>query len=332
MFLLKYDIRHIRAFIFKNNKLIFSHFEDSLLPLSKYLFSTSSTIQISKNILNKCHCFRFALSYSPYKLILSFNHSLCIIFESDDQQIYFEMSADRAMYWKTIFEEDMENAPIYDSLNLLHPGKEHLIEFFHECGINIQKYLRIIDVYYEGDFFCLPLEFLSEHIIPRHFIKSENQNPKKSSSKIEKFSMIYDPDLERAHEESLKIINLLKLKQLELDMYHPDILMVSAHGLIDATKSFLPNETLEDLIDQIYPQIVIFNSCLLAQKSLGVIQKFLDKGSDVIASPFYTSIDKTIFGPLLRFLHVEGDMFYIFAIASLFYPRISKYFRYITRY
>ncbi|MGL5956331.1 MAG: hypothetical protein ACRC0X_06990, partial [Brevinema sp.] len=51
------------------------------------------------------------------------------------------------------------------------------------------------------------------------------------------------------------------------------------------------------------------------------------KGSIVIASPFYTLCEKTIFGPLLRFLNNSSHIWTAFCLLKIFYPKIYKYFR-----
>jgi hypothetical protein len=148
-------------------------------------------------------------------------------------------------------------------------------------------------------------------------------------ARIHRAAIMYDPDLDLSKEESLYTLKLLEKRAYILDQHNPDLVLVSAHGMIDQDKSYLVNKVLESLVLEKSPKVIIFNSCLLAQCPQGIIQNFLDKGCVVIASPFYTLCNKTIFGPLLRFLNdSSGDSVWkALMILKIFYPRIYRYFR-----
>ncbi|MGL4561403.1 MAG: hypothetical protein ACRCV0_03835 [Brevinema sp.] len=304
------------------------------MMLAPYLFSYSAHLPFSQQKLEKYRALVNALQQkSQYTLTIYYDDDLIFTFQNQEQKITSSMSSQRAFYWSDQFHQATKMASIYDSLNVNDQREELLLRFLEEMGISFPQEFFILNVIYQGRYFYVPFEFLSGKVLPKHIfccLDTITQQSIHSQERL-KFAMMFDPDLATSYPESLKVLKLLEIKDFSFDQQYPDIILVSAHGAIDEKSNFLENKSLEEIIKNIsLPKIIIFNCCLLAQKHEGIIKYFTDQGTDVIASPFYTLADKTIFPALLRFFIPNGNMFEIFAVAGIFYPRLFRYFRYIT--
>ncbi|MGL4394294.1 MAG: hypothetical protein ACRCS8_03625 [Brevinema sp.] len=318
--LLRFDGRHIRSYKAKDDFLSFARFEDELEPLAPYLFAHSTDITISHNTLQKC----YALVKAPrYTLRVFHSNELKIVFQNQ----ICSLSEERLSFWKEKFAHISDKATLFELLNLRGRAQEMLQDFLDELGLVFPQEFFLLDVIYEKQYIYIPFEFLSQRFIAKHIVPKTTPKPNISPRS---FGMFFDPDLEASYPESLKVLELLQLRRLVLDQQNPDILFVSAHGHIQDGEAHLVNETLEEIVKDLAPVLTVFNSCLLAREERGILSLILEKGGDVIASPFYVPMEKTIFPIFLRFFVREGDFFEIFALASLFNPRLAKYFRYIT--
>ena len=335
MYLLKYDTHHIRAFVSNQDFIEFSHYVDDLLPLADILFTSSSSLKISSQRLKNSKILLNILQKPPSTLILHYDQTkLQIKFISSERYIEKTISEDRVLHWRNVFQKDVTNFSLNASFNLPHQGPKNILLFLEELGIVIESHLELWEVFYPEDFFFVPFEFenrlLIRHKVPYTDILYRGQE----CLPIKKVSIMFDPELVLSKEESSYTLKLLEKRSFKLDRENSNILLVSAHGTIHQGLGLLENETLEELIKEQDPEVIVFNSCVLAQETKGILEHFLSKGSKVIASPFYTLCEKTIFSPLLRFLsHTSNDKVWkSFAILKIFYPNIYRYFRYLEPY
>lgn len=324
LYLARYDTQHIRIFYNHQNSLKFSHNEDSLLSLAPYLFAQSAQCKIHSSHLNKLNHLNKALQVPPIKLTITSRENYLTI--SLDNQTY-HLSSKRIDYWSSMFQEQTLLFTTAEQFQLPHRGKELLQEFFAEIGLTTPLGLSVLEVYYPEDFFFIPFEFCYHQYLVKIFLSSSN-NPQPNTSLSS--SVVFDPLLPLAKEESIHVLSLLDKRSFRKDNQNPALLLVSAHGLIDNDCSALQNKTLEEIVRDKSPNVLIFNSCLLAQKPHGIIDHFIQQGSIVIASPFYTLNNKTIFAPLLRFIYSldPHDLWMSFIMLKVFYPHIASYFRY----
>ncbi len=325
--LLKYDTQHVRVFNRDNQFMKFSHYEDRLLVIADSLFAQSSTLKVSDKNIQQCHDLIDSLENNHYYMVINYDNthlSFTISYEKNHYE--YVLTQKQLIYWQELFQESTKSFTMADNFDLPHHGKKIMILFFKELQIPIPTSLTVLKIYYSNQFFFIPFEFIYSIFIVKHYIISA---VKIQSSRIHSASIMYDPELELSKDESLHTLKLLEKRSYILDYKTPDLILVSAHGGVDQYKSYLLNDVLESLLEQNSSKIIIFNSCLLAQCTQGLIQNFLDKGCVVIASPFYTLCQKTIFGPLLRFLNnSSGDSVWMSLILlKIFYPRIYRYFR-----
>ncbi|MGL5956368.1 MAG: hypothetical protein ACRC0X_07185, partial [Brevinema sp.] len=319
MYLLRYDNRHIRVFQNHKNFIKFSHFQDELIPITDSLFAQSSSIKISSSQIQRC--FALLETTDPYLITIYYQQEeLLFDIHTPNFSVKQSLSKIQQQYWSHLFFQQTKNFAQFDYLGIAHQGQFIMERFFEELQIPIPKTLTILEISYPEDFYFIPFEFLYNYFFVKIFItaKQETLSPKM----IQTVSIMFDPDLELAYEESFSILKLLEKRAFRLDHKTADLLLVSAHGAINHTLSYLENQTLESLITEFSPHLVIFNSCELAYQPSGIIQHFLDKGSIVIASPFYTLCEKTIFGPLLRFLNNSSHIWTAFCLLKIFYPKI----------
>jgi len=320
-FLLKYDNNHIRAYYKDKDFIQFSHFEDRLLPLVKVLFVTSASICLTTRQIDLCY-YLIDKNTADYQLILDYQQSLHISLSSSNLQYDYEMDQIRCQYWQDIFNNDADNFSLYNVLGLQSQGKSNLYKFLKEIKFPIPKYPCKMKILYKNRYFFIPIEFSSLFFVV-HVIEDEYNY---KNTDLKNVSIMYDPDLQFAYEDSLNILKIIEKCNLSLNMSNPDILLISAHGIIDK-ESHLENKELELLIESQTPKITIFNSCLLGRKYKGIISDFIQKESMIIASPYYILANKTIFPPMLRFLYDLDCIYYTFQIMKIFYPNIGKYFR-----
>ncbi len=325
--LLKYDTQHIRVFSHDDQFMKLSHYEDSFLEIADCLFAQSATLKVSDKQIHQCHDLVNGLKNDPYRMVIKYDkaHLNFSVFYLKNHYEY-SCTEEQILCWQELFTESTRSFTTADNFDLPHHGKKTMILFFEELQIPIPSSLTILEVYYPNQFFFIPFEFLYSIFMVKHYIQSSNDT---QFSRIHKVAIMYDPDLELSKEESLYTLKLLEKRSYSLDQHDPDLVLVSAHGMIDQHKSFLVNDVLESLVLEKSPKVIIFNSCLLAQFPQGIIQNFLDQSCVVIASPFYILCHKTIFGPLLRFLNnTSGDSVWkSLLMLKVFYPRIYRYFR-----
>ena len=325
--LLKYDTQHIRVFSHDEQFMKLSHYEDSFLMIADCLFAQSSTRKVSDKQIQQCHDLVNGLKNPHYRMIINYDKahlSFSVSYLENHYEYFF--TEEQIICWQELFTESTKSFTIADNFNLPHHGKKTMILFFKELQIPIPPSLTVLEVFYSNQFFYIPFEFLYSVFMVKQYIHSSIEA---QSSNIQRAAIMYDPDLKLSKEESLHMLKLLEKRAYRLDQHDPDLVLVSAHGMIDQNKSYLVNDVLESLVEEKLPKIIIFNSCLLAQCPQGIIQSFLDKGCVVIASPFYTLCNKTIFGPLLRFLNnTSGDSVWkALMMLKVFSPRIYRYFR-----
>lgn len=325
--LLKYDTQHIRVFSHDDQFMKLSHYEDDFLMIADCLFAQSATLKVSDKQIQQCHDLVNALQIPHYRIVINYDNTHLNFSVSYLENHYeYSFTEEQIICWKELFAESTRSFATADNFDLPHHGKKIMILFFKELQISIPSSLTVLEVYYPNQFFFIPFEFLYSIFMVKQYI---NSSINVQSSEIDRVAIMYDPDLELSKEESLYTLKLLEKRSYRLDQQDPDLILVSAHGMIDQSKSFLVNDVLESLVEERLPKVIVFNSCLLAQCPQGVIQTFLDKGCVVIASPFYTLCNKTIFGPLLRFLNnSSGDgVWKTLILLKVFYPRIYIYFR-----
>ena len=325
--LLKYDTQHIRVFSHDEQFIKLSHYEDEFLMIADCLFAQSATLKVSDKQMQECHDLVNALKKQQYRMVINYDNTHLSFSVSYLENHYeYSFTEEQIICWQELFIESTKSFATADNFNLPHHGKKTMILFFEELQIPIPSSLTVLEVYYTNQFFCIPFEFLYGVFMVKQYIPSSIDT---ELSKIHRVAIMYDPDLELSKEESLNTLKLLEKRAYILDQHNPDLVLVSAHGMIDQDKSYLVNDVLESLVLEKSPKVIIFNSCLLAQCPQGIIQNFLDKGCVVIASPFYTLCNKTIFGPLLRFLNdSSGDSVWkALMMLKIFYPRIYRYFR-----
>ena len=325
--LLKYDTQHIRVFSHDEQFMKLSHYEDDLLMIADFLFAQSAALKVSDKQIQQCHNLVKGLQNPAYRMVINYDKARLSFSVSYLENHYeYSFTEEQIICWQELFSESTKSFTIADNFDLPHHGKKIMILFFKELKIPIPSSLTVLEVCYSNQFFFIPFEFLYSVFMVKQYINSFIDT---QSSEIHRAAIMYDPDLKLSKEESLYTLKLLEKRSYRFDQQNPDLVLVSAHGMIDQEKSFLVNEVLESLVLEKSPKVIIFNSCLLAQCPQGIIQSFLDKGCVVIASPFYTLCHKTIFGPLLRFLNnSSGDSVWkALIMLKVFYPRIYRYFR-----
>ena len=325
--LLKYDTQHIRVFSHDEQFIKLSHYEDEFLMIADCLFAQSATLKVSDKQIQECHNLVNGLKNDPYRMVIKYDKAHLNFSVSYLEKHYeYSFTEEQIFCWQELFTESTKSFATADNFNLPHHGKKTMILFFEELQIPIPSSLTVLEVYYPNQFFYVPFEFLYGIFMVKDYMPSSVDT---EISKIHRVAIMYDPDLKLSKEESLYMLKLLEKRSYILDQHNPDLVLVSAHGMVDQDKSYLVNDVLESLILEKSPKVIVFNSCLLAQCPQGIIQTFLDKGCVVIASPFYTLCHKTIFGPLLRFLNdTSGDSVWkSLMMLKIFYPRIYRYFR-----
>ncbi|MGL4389143.1 MAG: hypothetical protein ACRCTJ_07110 [Brevinema sp.] len=328
--LLNFDGRHIRSFETKDNFLSFVSFEDELKELAPYLFTLSADITISPTTLQKCYQLASAQKNHHYSLSIFYDSDLKFVFQRNDSSDTYKMSHERFKYWQEQFYRISQEFTLYHIVGIRAHHIDIIINFFEELELKIPDYYFLCDVIYEDKYIYIPFEFLNHRFLTQHVVKKQ-KNSIHARSNIHSFGMYFDPDLEGSYPESLKVLKLLEMRNFQLNQKTPNIMFVSAHGIIDEGLSLLQNQTLEAIIKDLpNPELIVFNSCLLSQEGTGIIEYFIKNNTDIIASPFYVPMEKTIFPALLRFFSIKGDFFTIFAVANLFNSTLSKYFRYIT--
>ncbi|MGL4676984.1 MAG: hypothetical protein ACRCWI_04890 [Brevinema sp.] len=324
MNLLRYDTRHIRVFQENLSFIKFSHFQDELLPIADSLFAQSSSIKITPKQIQNCFPL---LELNQAYLITIYHKNNDLLFDIQTPNFSHQYSLSKAdqQYWSHLFSEQIEIFSRSDYLGIVHQGQSIMESFFEQLGIPLPSIPTILEISYRENFYFIPFEFLYPYFFVKVFIVSKTGLllPKM----IHSTSIMFDPNLELAYEESLYILKLLEKRSLQLNNKKAELLLVSAHGATSEGRSYLENQTLESLIIELSPHIVIFNSCVLARQPQGIIQHFIDKGTIVIASPFYTLCKKTIFAPILRFITNSGNTWTAFCLLKIFYPKIYKYFR-----
>ncbi len=318
MLLLTYDTQHIRVLEKNSSSFEFSHFQDELLPLAPTLFDNSTSIKIAQKQID--HCISF-LQREIYKINISYKNGELTITTPHKQKT---LSPAHTNYWSNLFIEQTKNFSVSNYFELTHQGQFIMEEFLKEFDISLSP--KILHIHYIDEFFFIPFEFVYKYFYVKIFLPSTN-NP--TPSPIKDVSILYDPNLELAQDESLYTIYLLLEKRnLHLTKNNtPDLALISAHGTIDNNISKLENPETQSQTTYLSPKIIVFNSCLLAQQPQGIIQHFLDQGTIVIASPFYTLCEKTIFSPLLRFITDTKSIWTAFCMLRIFYPNIYQYFR-----
>ncbi len=317
MLLLRYDTQHIRAFQKDSSSIKFSHFQDDLLPLAPTLFAKSTSIKITSKQID--HCLSF-LQREIYKINISYQNGELTITTPHKQKT---LSVAHTNYWGNLFIEQTKNFSISNYFNVNHQGQFIMEEFLKEFDISLSP--KTLHIHYTDEFFFIPFEFVYKYFYVKIFLPSPN-NP--TPSPIKDVSILHDPNLELALDESLYTVQLLEKRNLHLTKNNtPDLALISAHGIIDNNHSLLENPTTQSLTTYLSPKIIVFNSCILAQQPQGIIQHFLDQGTIVIASPFYTLCEKTIFSPLLRFITDTKSIWIAFCMLRIFYPNIYQYFR-----
>ncbi len=317
MLLLRYDTKHIRAFKKDISSIKFSHFQDDLLPLAPTLFAKSSSIKITPKQIDCCVSF---LQREIYKINISYqNHSLTVTTPHKQTTL----SPAHTNYWRNLFTTQTQDFSIYNYFNVRHQGQFIMEEFLKEFDISLSP--KILHVHYIDEFFFIPFEFVYKHFYVKIFLPSTN-NP--TPSPIKNVTILYDPNLELSLDESVYTTQLLEKRNLLLIKNNtPDLALISAHGTINNHTSKLENPEIHSLTTYLTPKIIVFNSCILAQQPHGIIQHFLNQGTIVITSPFYTLCEKTIFSPLLRFITDTKSIWTTFCMLRIFYPNIYQYFR-----
>ncbi len=319
MKLLRYDTRNVRSFKSDGDFIKPDGFFNNLLPLARELFANSSSLNILPKQMSQCSELAEYLSAAHSNIIISWNEHLEMVFAFEG--VYASRRLDRksAEKWHDIFMELCGAFSLYNSLGKDYDCKSKVEEFFSELEISIPK--GILRVRYTDNFYFIPFEFLDMYV----YIEMKAGQNALCTKNLKQVSIHYDPDLHTAESESRHTVELLKLRNFRLNYKDPELLLVSTHSSVANGKSYLINEELEKRVRLVSPKLAVFNSCIIAHQPAGLIQHFLDKGSLVIASPFFTLCSKTIFSPLLRFL--EKDVLTAFFLIRIFYPDIYKYFR-----
>ncbi len=317
MLLLSYDTRHIRV-MDRNTPVEFSHFQDDLLPLAPTLFAKSASIKITQKQID--HCLSF-LQREIYKISISYKNNELTITTPHKQKT---LSSAHTKYWENLFIEQTKSFSISNYFGITHQGTFIMEEFLKEFDIPLSP--KILHIHYIDEFFFIPFEFVYKYFYVKIFLPSQN-NP--TPSPIQNISILHDPNLELSIDESLKSFKVLLEKRFFRLVKNntPDLALISAHGIIDNNISRLENTETQSQTTYLSPKVIVFNSCILAQQPHGVIQHFLDQGTIVIASPFYTLCEKTIFLPLLRFVTDTKSIWIAFCMLRVFYPNIYQYFR-----
>lgn len=327
-FLLKYDTQHVRVFRYKNGFIEFLYFQDELLLLSDLLFSHSSSLIISREQLKKL--FEYLNISSVHNLFLYHADSgeLVVQHLNPEKESIYTLEKSRVKYWSDIFRRETEKFSTFQNFSLPYFGRNYLENFLKEVGLVIPENITILKIFYYGKFFFIPFEliydcFLIEHIVPGDVCKGRKL--------IKKVGMFLDPDLEVSKREFLDMRALIEKRGFLFSNKNPDLLLISAHGMRGEC-SKLKNEALEAKVRELCPEIIVFNSCALGQEFEGLIAFCMSKGIKVIASPFDVLSNKTILGPILKFIKFSDKehVWHTFLMLRIFYPTIYSYFRYYT--
>ncbi|MGL5255141.1 MAG: hypothetical protein ACRC9L_09150 [Brevinema sp.] len=304
MILLRFDRRHIRMFYGKSGDICPCGFADNLLPFAENIFATSSSIVVSRIQLYQLNQLAKIFSKPPKLLNIVNNFP----FECQYQGKKFSLSEEKTKFWQQSFEENrlIHTAIVRFSKNYSRQGLWN--HFCEDLGIQIDDdslAISGLDVF-------LPVEITKN---PCFFV----QKSKKPiiSRPFQSLSMFFDKNMPLAQREARRISALAIKRKWVLESSRPDILFISGYGALGR----LQNEALEEKMN-LYPALLtVINACSLQNTAL-------PQGA-VIYSPYDTEVDRSIFAPLMRFLHNPSpkSLLYAFFIASIFYPNIANYYR-----